>query len=484
MSTEALSCIIGGEKRNSSARRVTITNPWDNSAVGVVTLATEADANEAIEKAQAGFRKTRSLASFERAGILSFISEQIQRQREEFARLITAEVGKPIQWSLIEVDRAAMTFQLAAEESKRIGGETLSLDLNATTKNRFGLVRRFPIGVVLCIAPFNYPLNLVAHKVAPAIASGNAFILKPPPQAPLTSLKLADLLLASGFPKEAFSVLPCTNDVAEQLVADERVAMLSFTGSPAVGWHLKAKAGKKKVLLELGGNAGVIIDDTADIDQAVAKNVIGSFLYAGQVCIKVQRIYLHEAIYEGYRDKFVEAVKSVKFGDPSDPQTMMGPLIDDAAAERVSQWIAEAVQQGAKVLAGGERKGRIVAPTVLETVPRTANVFCKEVFGPVVTLHKFNTMEEAVAGINDSRFGLQAGIFSNNFQNIFYAYQNIDVGAVIVNDNPTFRVDNMPYGGIKDSGFGREGLKYAIEAMTEPKLLVADLQSSSFFSPP
>lgn len=472
MATEAVPFILAGEKRNTSASYSSVTNPWDGSILGHVVLATEADANEAVVQALHGFERTRALASFERAEILSFISSRIKQQREEFAQLITAEVGKPIQWSRVEVDRAVMTFLLASEEAKRIGGETVPLDLNANTKNRMGIVCRFPLGVILCITPFNFPLNLVAHKVAPAIAAGNAFILKPPPQAPLTSLRLAEIVEASGFPKNAFSVLPCPNQVAERLVTDERITMLNFTGSPAVGWQLKTKAGKKKVLLELGGNAGVIIDKTANVDEAVKKNIIGSFVYAGQVCIKVQRIYVHETVYEVYRHKFVQAAKAVKCGDPNDPETMMGPLIDDAAAERVAQWISEAVQQGAKLLAGGGRNGRIVEPTVLENVPRTANVFCKEVFGPVVTLHKFSTIEEAVEGINDSSFGLQAGIFSNDFQNILYAFKHIDVGAVIVNDNPTFRIDNMPYGGIKDSGFGREGVRYAIEVMTEPKLLV------------
>ncbi len=464
--------IIAGEKRSNPANASPVINPWDNSVVGKVSLASESDANEAIERALIGFEKTRALASYERAEILSFISHQIKQRKEEFSQFITAEVGKPIQFSSIEVDRAIMTFQLAAEEAKRVVSESLPLDLAAHAKNRFGVVRRFPVGIVLCISPFNFPLNLVAHKVAPAIAAGNAFIVKPPPQAPLTSLKLAEIIEASGFPKEAFSVLPCTNAVAEKLVTDGRIKMLSFTGSNTVGWQLKTKAGKKKVLLELGGNAGIIIDRTANAAEAVKKNVIGAFYYAGQVCIKVQRIYLQESIYSEYRDKFIQTTKALKCGDPMDPETVAGPLIDDAAVERVSQWIFEAVKQGAKVLTGGNRKGRVLEPTILENVSRTSNVFCKEIFGPVVTLHKFSMMEEAVAGVNDSSFGLQAGIFSNDFQNILYAYNHIDVGAVIVNDNPTFRVDNMPYGGIKDSGFGREGLKYAIESMTEPKLLV------------
>jgi len=463
--------IVGGESRSSTDVQA-VVNPWDDSVVGTVSLASERDIDAAVEKALKGFEQTKRLSSYERSHVLSFISAKIAERREEFAQLITKEVGKPIQWSRIEVDRAVMTFQLASEEAKRIGGETIPLDLTTATKGRFGIVRRFPLGVILCIAPFNYPLNLVAHKVAPAIASGNAFILKPPPQAPLTSLKLAELIEASGYPKDAYSVLPCKNAVAERLVTDERIKMLSFTGSNTVGWQLKSKAGKKKVVLELGGNAGLIVDKSAGIEEAVKKNIVGSFLFAGQVCIKVQRIYVHEAIYQPYVEAFVSATRTIKQGDPQDPETTLGPLIDDSAAERVSQWIKEAVSEGAEILAGGRRDKRIIEPTVLQHVPRTADAFCREIFGPVVSMHKFRTIEEAVAGVNDSQFGLQAGIFSNDFDNILYAYTNIDTGAVIVNDNPTFRIDNMPYGGIKDSGFGREGLKYAIEEMTEPKLLV------------
>ncbi|MBI4428600.1 MAG: aldehyde dehydrogenase family protein [Ignavibacteriales bacterium] len=463
--------VVAGKKK-SSREVLVVVNPWDKTVVGRVSLASESVADEAVQQTLKGFELTKKLASFERAEVLSYISSRIKEQREEFAQLLTAEVGKPIQWSRVEVDRAVATFQIASEEAKRMAGEFLPLDLNASTRGRFGIVRRYPLGIILCIAPFNYPLNLVAHKVAPAIASGNAFILKPPPQAPLTSLKLGDIIEASGFPTEAFSIIPCTNAVAEKLVTDERVKMLSFTGSNTVGWQLKTKAGKKKVVLELGGNAGVIVDHSAHTEEAVRKNAIGSFLFAGQVCIKVQRIFVQETIYDSYKEKFLQVSKSLKTGDPRDPETHVGPLIDDEAAARVSQWISEATNLGAKILAGGARKERVVEPTVLEDVPKTADVFCKEIFGPVVTLHKFAAIEEAVAAVNDSVFGLQAGIFSNDYENILYAYNNIEAGAVIVNDNPTFRIDHMPYGGIKDSGFGREGLRYAMEEMTEPKLLV------------
>ncbi len=440
--------------------------------VGEVSLANAADIGEAVSLALEGFVESSKLPSYKRAESLAFISHAIQESREDFSQLITAEVGKPIAWSRAEVDRAVITFQLASEEAKRISGETIPLDISTAGEQKIGIVRRFPVGVVLCIAPFNYPLNLVAHKVAPAMAAGNAFIVKPPPQAPLTSLRLAEIILQSGYPAKAVSVLPCANEVAESLVTDERIAMLSFTGSPNVGWMLKSKAGKKKVALELGGNAGVIIDRSANIDEAVKKNVVGAFLYAGQVCIKVQRIYVHESIYDEYKRKLVDATSRVKCGDPNEPDTMLGPLIDDAAASRVKQWIDESVANGASLLVGGKKNGKVVEPTILENVRATDRVFCKEIFGPVVTLHKFSTIEEAVDQVNNSPYGLQAGIFSNDHRNILYAYERLRVGGVIVNDNPTFRVDHMPYGGIKDSGFGREGVKYAIEEMTEKKLLV------------
>ncbi len=462
--------LVGGVWSHGRLRSE-VRNPYNDEVVGSVHLADYEDASLAIQQALTGFEKTKRLQSFERAEILAAVAEKLNLQREEFARLITAEVGKPLQFARGEVERAITTFTLAAEETKRIGGELVPLDLHRQAANRFGVVRRFPIGVVLGIAPFNFPLNLVAHKVAPAIASGNAFILKPPPQAPLTSLCLAELILSANYPPEALSVLPCTTDVAESLVKDERTKMLSFTGSPTVGWELKRLAGKKKVVLELGGNAGVFVDRSADVQEAVKKNLMGAFVYAGQVCIKVQRIFIHEAIYDEYERSFVEGAKMLKRGDPSLTDTVVGPVINDAAKDRIISWIEEAVKMGGTILAGGTVEGRVIAPTILANVPRAARVYCQEVFGPVVTLHRVGSVEEAVNGINDSPFGLQAGIFSNDMKNILFAYNHLDVGGVMVNENPTFRVDNMPYGGVKDSGFGREGVKYAIEAMTEPKLL-------------
>jgi acyl-CoA reductase-like NAD-dependent aldehyde dehydrogenase len=460
----------GGAWRKAS-QTAEIRNPWDGSVVGHVGLADERAADEAIDKCLIGFQKTKQLSSFERFEILSYISAKIKEQKTAFAQLMTSEMGKPVAFANIEVDRAVLTTQLASEEARRIEGEGVSLDVLPSTKNRFGIVRRFPLGVILGITPFNFPLNLVCHKLAPAIASGNAFVLKPSPQAPLTGLLLAQIVENSGYPKEGLSVLPCTNAVAERLVKDERIKMVSFTGSPRVGWGIKSNAGKKKVVLELGGNAGAIVDRTANVEDAARKNATGSFASAGQTCIKVQRIFVHCEVYDEYVETLLQETKALNVGDPGEPDTVVGPLIDENAANRVEEWINEARSGGAKVLCGGSRRKNMIDPTILVGVNRKDKVFCNEVFGPVVTLHTFSTIEEAVEGVNDSSFGLQAGIFSNDFDNILYAFNNLEVGGVIVNDNPSFRVDNMPYGGVKDSGFGREGLRYTMDSMTEPRLL-------------
>lgn len=449
-----------------------VRNPYDATVVGEITVANQNDLEYAVKKTSEAFEKTKVLQSYERSEILNAISLGLEEKKEEFARLITAEAGKPIKFSRIEVDRAVTTFHIAAEEAQRIHGEILPLDLNAPSRDRMGLVRRFPIGVVLAISPFNFPLNLVAHKIAPAIASGNAFILKPASQTTLTSLKLAEIIEKSGYPKDAFAVLPCRGSDAETLVKDDRIKMLTFTGSPAVGWRLKEKALKKKVTLELGGNAAVIVDKSANVDLAAKKCAMGAFAYAGQVCIKVQRIYLHDEIEKEFVERFMEAVSKIQVGDPSDEKTIVGPVIDNEAADRIVTWVDEAISDGAKLLTEKKRDGRVIAPIVLDHVSPDSRVFREEIFGPVVTLHRFQTIQEAIEGVNDSVFGLQAGIFSNDLRNILYSYQKLDVGGVIVNDSSSFRDDSMPYGGIKDSGFGREGLRYAIEEMTEPKLMV------------
>jgi len=465
--------LVGGEWR-SSDEKAYVANPFNGSAVGVISLAHEDDVEDAIQNAQNAFEKIRGLSGYERSKILSRIARSIEKKRDEFSELITNESGKPIRYSSAEVDRAISTFDLAAEEATRIDGEVIGLDVTSAVRNKKGIVTRFPIGPIVCISPFNFPLNLIAHKLAPAVASGNSFIVKPPPQAPLTSLLLGDCLLESGLPVEAVNILPCSNEIAGRLVVDPRIAMLSFTGSARVGWDLKQKAGKKKVALELGGNAAVIVDKHADIDLAVERCVLGAFAYAGQVCIKVQRILVHKSVYKQFEMKFLEAVSEVKVGNPLDNATIVGPMISLAEAERVESWLKEALGEGANVLWGGKRRGSMFEPTVLDSIKGTMKICREEIFGPVATLHKIDSLEHAVNEVNDSRYGLQAGIFSSDIGSVMYAYKHLDVGGVIANDYPTFRVDNMPYGGVKDSGFGREGVRYAIQEMTEPKLLVIE----------
>lgn len=462
---------IGGNLTSSSETAV-VTNPYTTSPVAEVYQAELRHIEAAILSAQQAFAVTSRFSSYQRSDILHSIAAQLQQRKEEFARLITAEAGKPILFSRAEVDRAISTFTIAAEEAKRINGETLSLDITSAAHGKHGIVNRFPIGIVVCITPFNFPLNLVAHKIAPAIASGNSFILKPPPQTPLTSLLLGELLVNSGLEKKTINIVPTSNAQAESLVTDDRVAMLSFTGSAKVGWLLKQKAGKKKVVLELGGNAGVIVDKTADIAHAVSRCVLGGFGYAGQVCIKVQRVIVHDSISTEFEKQFVDAVSKIVIGDPLDEKTIVGPMISENEAKRVEAWVNEAKAQGAKVLIGGTRNGIFYLPTILSDVKPDMKVCSEEIFGPVVTLEQYSSIEDAIEKVNNSKYGLQAGIFSNDFRTIQYAYNHLKVGGVIVNEYPTFRVDSMPYGGVKDSGFGREGVKYAIQEMTEPKLLV------------
>lgn len=472
--TREFKFLVGGEWR-SSDEKVYIANPFNGSAVGVVSIAQERNVDEAIDRSAAAFSRTRSLSGYERSKILSRIAVSLEKRRSEFAELITNESGKPIRFSGAEVDRAISTFTIASEEATRIGGEVIPLDGTSTVKNRKGIVTRFPIGPVACISPFNFPLNLIAHKIAPAIAAGNSFVIKPPPQAPLTSLLLGECLLESGLPKETINVVPASNSSAERLVTDTRIAMLSFTGSARVGWELKQRAGKKKVALELGGNAAVIVDKSADLSLAVERCVLGAFAYAGQVCIKVQRIFVHKSVHKEFELKFLEACSEVKTGNPLEDETVVGPMISLAEAERVEQWVKEAVAGGANTAWGGKRKGSMFEPTVLEGVTAGMKVCSEEIFGPVVTLQSVSSVEQAVAEANNSRYGLQAGIFSNDINAIMHAYRHLEVGGVIANDYPTFRVDNMPYGGVKDSGFGREGVRYAIQEMTEPKLLVLEM---------
>ena len=417
-----------------------------------------------------------AMPSHARYHVLQKIAGALYDRRDEVAQLMTAESGKPITDAKREVGRAVQTFTVAAEEAKRIPGEVIPLDWTPGTDSHLGIVRRFPIGPVLGITPFNFPLNLVAHKVAPALAAGCPILIKPAPQTPLTALLLGEVALEAGVPPGGFNVMPCANDVAEQLVLDSRFKLLSFTGSVAVGWKLKALSGKKKVVLELGGNAGVIVEPDADLDVAAQRCAAGGFGYAGQTCISVQRIFVHHSIADLFTTKLLLQVARLKAGDPTESATVIGPLIDQQAAGRVESWIEEAVAQGARVLLGGKRQGSVVEATVLGHVSPAMKVSCQEVFGPVLTVTPYRQFQEAVDAINQSDFGLQAGVFTQNVDKIFHAFRHLEVGAVLANEIPTFRADHMPYGGVKDSGLGREGVRAAMEDMTEPRLLVLNLR--------
>lgn len=400
------------------------------------------------------------------------MADGISRRSIELAELIAREAGKPIKAARLEVERSVLTFRTAAEEAKRINGEVIPLDWMTASEGRFGIVRRFPVGPISGITPFNFPLNLVAHKVAPALAAGNSIILKPAPQAPLTSLKLGEIFLEAEGPSGAFNIVPCDVENADPLVTDERIKMLSFTGSPAVGWMLKSRAGKKKVALELGGNAGVIVHSDADLDFAATRIVQGGFGYAGQTCISVQRVLVEQTVLDSFLEKLISKVQTLRLGNPLDEATDVGPVIGDRDAERIGNWIDEAVAGGARILAGGSRQGRMIQPTVLTRTHPSMAVNCNEVFGPVVTVEPYDEFDAAIEQLNDSVFGLQAGVFTDTLGLAMKAYERLELGGVVIGDIPTFRVDHMPYGGVKDSGLGREGLRYAIEEMTEPRLLV------------
>lgn len=455
----------------SAARTRPVVNPYHRRTVGEVCQASAQDIQDAAQAASDAFQETRKLSSESRAGILASISREIRAQHEALARLMSDETGKPISAARLEVERAVFTFEIASEEAKRIEGEVIPLDLAPNSTGRVGIVRRFPLGPIAAITPFNFPLNLVAHKVGPAIAAGNTVVLKPSSSAPLTALALAAIVEKSELPKGAFNVVPCLGDEANQLVQNELFKLVSFTGSPDVGWRLKNRAGKKRTLLELGGNAGVILDRGASLEYALPRLVWGSFGVAGQSCISVQRIFVQKGLYEAFLDRFVELSRSVPTGDPSDEKTVVGPMITEDAAAQVEEWIREAVKGGATVRCGGRREGAVLHPTVLTDVKPSMSVCAREVFAPLVTVVPFEDFEEAVARVNDSRYGLQAGVFTNSLSNTMFAFEHLEVGGVIINDVPTYRMDHMPYGGVKDSGFGREGVRYAIEEMTEMKLL-------------
>ncbi len=453
----------------------TIACPYDGAPVAVVHRAAPADLERAIQAATSAFETTRRTPLHRRSVALRAIAAGIESHAEEMARTIALEAGKPIKQARVEVARSITTFSTAADEATRSHDEALRLDAAPGGEGRQAIVRRFPIGPVAAISPFNFPLNLVAHKLAPAIAAGCPVVLKPASQTPVVALKLAEIIAASGWPPEALSVLPLASRDAAPLVEDERFGLLTFTGSPAVGWDMKRRAGRKRVTLELGGNAGVIVHSDADLAFAAARCVMGGFSYAGQSCISVQRIFVHAPVYEEFMDRFVPQVRALKLGHPLDEDSDLSALIGASEGDRVAAWLDEARAAGAECLVGGTVQGGVVAPTVVVRAAPELRVNCQEIFAPVVTVQTYETFEAALAAVNGSDFGLQAGVFTRDVGRIFQAYDALEVGGVIVNDVPTWRIDPMPYGGVKHSGFGREGLRYAIEEMTEPKLLVINL---------
>ncbi|MHB8147332.1 MAG: aldehyde dehydrogenase family protein [Vulcanimicrobiaceae bacterium] len=462
---------VAGHERAGSGF-MTVQSPYDGRDVAEVAIAGAAEMEEAIATAGRAFDVCRRLPRYERQAILHRIVDAIRDRADALVDLMIADSGKPRRFARIEVDRAISTFSLAADEVTRSAGDVLPLDISPAGVGYTAIATRRAIGTIGAISPFNFPLNLAAHKIAPAIAVGNPVVLKVPPQAPLCALELARIIYASGWPKEAFSAMHAPVEIAQSLATDDRIAMLSFTGSSAVGWYLRSVAGRKRVALELGGNAAAIVCDDADIEWAAKRCAIGAFAQAGQVCIKVQRIYVMRDRYEAFEAAFLRETRALKAGDPNDAQTMVGPVIDARSADRIAAWIAEALAGGARVLCGNTRQGNVLDPTILEGTQPSMRVECEEIFGPVATLCAVDSIEEAFDRTNATRFGLQAGIFTHDVRTIAAAFERLDVGGVIANDFPTLRIDNFPYGGIKESGFGREGVRYAMDEMSELKSLV------------
>ncbi len=463
--------LLAGDFREGSGTE-DVLDPWSGEVVASVAQADEAIARQAVESAQRGFEVMRALPTWRRAEILRAIAKGIGEAEDELAGLIREEVGKPIDFARGEVARAVETFTLAAEEVRRWGGEVMPVDIQARAEGYVCSWTRFPRGPILAIAPFNFPLNLVAHKLAPAFAVGSAVVLKPPPQGPSAALRLGQIALDAGLPPEALSVLPAPVSVARDLVTDDRFQMVSFTGSAAVGWEIKERAGKKRVALELGGNAALVVHSDADLEWAAARTAMGAFAYAGQVCISAQRILVHEDVAEPFTELLLARVGELGVGDPSEPGVAIGPLIDPGAADRVETWVDEAVAGGARCLTPRRREGSVIWPLLLTDVESSARVSCDEVFGPVALIDTFREFDEALARTNDSVYGLQAGVFTRDIALAHRAYRALDVGGVVINDYPMLRVDNHPYGGVKDSGFGREGVRFAMEEMSEPRVLL------------
>ena len=450
-----------------------IRAPHDGSEVGVVALAGPEEVRAALDANVAAARACREMPAYARAAALRKVADGLEAERTELARTLALEAGKPIAQARLELDRSIFVFRDAAEEATRIGGEVLPADAVPAGAGRIAITRRFPLAPIAAITPFNFPILLAAHKIAPAMACGATMTLKPPPQDPLTTLRLADLVKASGYPAGAVNVVPCHVEVAQILIEDPRVRLITFTGSAKAGWAIRAKAGAKRVALELGGNAAVVIEPDADLAWAATRCAVGGFTYAGQSCISTQRIYVHERVYQAFLDLFLPNVRQLKVGDVLDDHTDVGPMISLEAAERVERWIAEAVAGGAEIAVGGKRPGGgiFLEPTVLLHTTADMKVNCEEVFAPLVTVTPYRTLADAIAWANASPYGLQAGAFTTNLQTMFRLHAELDVGAVNGNDIPGFRVDRLPYGGAKGSGLGREGVRYAIEEMTELRVL-------------
>jgi len=465
---------VGGKVR-TDGEPMEVRSCYDDALVATTFRPPDEVVEEAVQNAIDSFPTVSQMPIYERAEALRAMVHGLEARQDEIIRIIALEAGKPVKAGRVEVDRCLFNLRVASEETQRIESEFIPLGLLPAADKRWGLIRRFPIGPILAISPFNFPLNLVAHKVAPAFASGNTVVQKPASKTPLSSLILAEIALEAGLPPGAYNVLPCASTAAERLVRDDRFKLLTFTGSAEIGWHLKSVAGKKRVGLELGGNAGAIVHSDADLEDAAKRCALGGFGFSGQSCIAVQRIYVHRPAWDTFIKALVDAVEALGVGDPLDEATDVGPLISLSDAERVEEWVGEAVDGGAELLTGGKRDGAIYYPTVLTNTQTTMRVNCQEVFGPVVTVEPYDSFDKALESVNDSDFGLQAGLFTADNKRIFQAYERLEVGGVVANDVPTFRADHMPYGGMKDSGIGREGPRYAIEEMTERKILVLNL---------
>jgi glyceraldehyde-3-phosphate dehydrogenase (NADP+) len=467
--------LIGGRWRNA-AQTQEVRSAFSNEPLAQVSYASREDVEEAVAVAHSTAREMRALPRYEIAEGLRAMADEIKRRREDFARTIALEAGKPITAARGETDRAIYTFIFASEEARRFTGEMVPVDTQAMGRGRTGWTMRIPRGVVFGITPFNFPLNLVAHKVAPALASGNTIIIKPSPRTPLTALLLGEVFLNCGLPKGALQIVPMEIALIDVLVTDERVRVISFTGSAEVGWRLRERAARKMVTLELGGNAPVIVDETADLPYSVKRSAVAAFSYAGQVCISAQRFFIHEKIADEWTAQFVKKAGELRTGDPLDEQTELSAMINEEAARRAESWINEAVAAGARLLCGGNRRGALLEATVLTDVHAEMRVCSEEVFAPVATIQTFSDFESALAEANNTRYGLQAGVFTRVMSRAFEAARVLEFGGVMINDAPAFRVDNMPYGGVKLSGAGREGVRYAMEEMTEPRMIVIDPQ--------